>query len=51
VSIIWIEHVMHALIAEVERLVVLKFGQQIAAGEPARIIKERAGQEVYMGLE
>ena len=39
VSIIWIEHVMHALVAAVERLVVLNFGQQIAAGEPTRIIK------------
>jgi branched-chain amino acid transport system ATP-binding protein len=51
VSIIWIEHVMHALIATVGRLVVLNFGQQIAEGPPAQVIRERAVQEIYMGIE
>jgi branched-chain amino acid transport system ATP-binding protein len=50
-SIVWIEHVMHALLAAVERLVVLDFGQQIAAGEPRAVIADRAVQEVYLGLE
>jgi branched-chain amino acid transport system ATP-binding protein len=51
ISILWIEHVMHALLAAVERLVVLDFGQLIAAGEPRAVIAERAVQEVYMGIE
>ncbi len=36
VSIIWIEHVVHALIAAVDRLVVLHGGALIAEGEPRR---------------
>ncbi len=51
VSIIWIEHIVHALVAAVERLVVLDFGRCIAAGEPASVIKLPAVQQVYMGIE
>jgi branched-chain amino acid transport system ATP-binding protein len=51
VSIIWIEHIMHALVAAVERLVVLDFGRCIAEGEPASVIKNPAVQQVYMGIE
>ena len=36
VSIIWIEHVVHALIAAVDRLVVLHNGGFIAEGDPQR---------------
>ena len=31
------------------RLLVIDFGHAIAEGEPQRVIKERAVQEVYMG--
>ena len=34
VSIIWIEHVVHALVAAVDRLVVLHGGALIAEGDP-----------------
>ena len=51
VSIIWIEHIMHALVAAVERLIVLDFGRCIAAGEPAAVIANPAVQQVYMGIE
>ncbi len=51
VSIIWIEHVVHALLAAVKRLVVLNFGHQIAEGDPARVMQDAAVQEVYMGIE
>ena len=37
-SIIWIEHVVHALVAAVDRLVVLHNGQFIAEGDPATVI-------------
>ena len=39
VSIIWIEHVVHALIAAVDRLVVLHGGALIAEGAPAEVIR------------
>jgi branched-chain amino acid transport system ATP-binding protein len=51
ISIIWIEHIVHALLAVIDRLLVIDFGHAIAEGEPQRVIKERAVQEVYMGIE
>jgi branched-chain amino acid transport system ATP-binding protein len=49
-AIIWIEHVVHALVATVDRLLVLHNGHFIAEGEPARVIKLPAVQHVYMGI-
>jgi branched-chain amino acid transport system ATP-binding protein len=49
-SIIWIEHVVHALVAAVDRLVVLHNGQFIADGEPHGVIKSPAVAEIYMGM-
>ena len=51
VSIIWIEHVVHALIAVVDRLVVLHGGGLIAQGEPAEVIRRPQVAEIYMGIE
>jgi branched-chain amino acid transport system ATP-binding protein len=51
VSIIWIEHVVHALLAAVDRLAVLHNGGFIAQGEPQSVIKSPAVQEIYMGIE
>ena len=51
VSIVWIEHVVHALIAAVDRLVVLHGGSFIAEGAPESVIRSRAVSEIYMGIE
>ncbi len=51
VSIIWIEHVLHALRAVVTRLVVIDFGRKIADGEPAEVMASPRVREIYMGLE
>ena len=51
VSIIWIEHIVHALIAAVDRLVVLHSGALIAEGKPAEVIRRPAVEEIYMGIE
>jgi branched-chain amino acid transport system ATP-binding protein len=50
VSIIWIEHVVHALLAVVDRLVVLHAGAFIAQGDPHAVIRHPAVQEIYMGI-
>jgi branched-chain amino acid transport system ATP-binding protein len=50
VSIIWIEHVVHALVATVDRLLVLHGGGFIAQGDPATVIRSPAVREVYMGI-
>jgi branched-chain amino acid transport system ATP-binding protein len=51
VSIIWIEHVVHALIASIDRLLVLHNGSFIAEGDPATVIKSPQVAEIYLGIE
>lgn len=51
ISIIWIEHVVHALLASVDRLLVLHNGAFIAGGDPHVVIKSPAVTEIYMGME
>src|SRR5215475_5228504 len=50
VSLIWIEHVVHALIAAVDRLAVLHAGAIIASGEPTAVIRSPQVAEIYLGI-
>ncbi len=50
-TIIWIEHVLHALTAVVERLLVLDFGRVIGIGEPEVIMASKQVREIYLGIE
>jgi branched-chain amino acid transport system ATP-binding protein len=50
-TIVWIEHIVHALIAVVGRLVVLNFGKKIAEGEPRGVMASSQVREIYMGIE
>jgi branched-chain amino acid transport system ATP-binding protein len=49
VSIVWIEHVVHALLAGVDRLLVLYNGAFIADGEPRVVIRHPQVSEIYLG--
>ncbi len=51
VAIIWIEHVVHALMAVVDRLIVIDFGKKIAEGEPQKIMESPEVKEIYLGIE
>jgi len=51
ISIVWIEHVVHALLAVVDRLIVINFGALLTEGEPEAVMASRQVREVYMGLE
>ena len=51
VTIIWIEHVLHALNSVVERLLVLDFGRIIGIGDPTEIMESREVKEIYLGIE
>ena len=50
VGIIWIEHVVHALLASVGRLIALNFGRIIAQGDPAAVMASSDVQTIYMGV-
>jgi branched-chain amino acid transport system ATP-binding protein len=50
ISIIWIEHVVHALLAAIDRLVVLHNGGFIAQGDPRTVIRSPAVADIYMGI-
>jgi branched-chain amino acid transport system ATP-binding protein len=51
VSIVWIEHVVHALLAVVDRLMVINAGKKIDDGEPQSVMASRAVKEIYIGPE
>jgi branched-chain amino acid transport system ATP-binding protein len=51
VAIIWIEHVVHALTATVQRLLCLYGGAFIGDGEPDEVLALPAVREVFLGTE
>jgi branched-chain amino acid transport system ATP-binding protein len=51
VSIIWIEHVVRALLRVADRLVVISLGALLREGEPAAVMASREVREVYMGMD
>ena len=51
VTMIWIEHVVHALMALADRLFVINFGQKLAEGEPHAVMADPEVRRVYMGVE
>jgi branched-chain amino acid transport system ATP-binding protein len=50
VTIVWIEHIVHALLAVVDRLIVLNFGRKIAEGQPRTVMSSAEVREIYLGL-
>jgi branched-chain amino acid transport system ATP-binding protein len=51
VTMIWIEHVVHALLSIADRLLVINFGQTLAEGEPRAVMADPTVRRVYMGME
>ena len=51
VTMIWIEHVVHALLSIADRLFVINFGQKLAEGEPQAVMNDPDVRRVYMGME
>jgi branched-chain amino acid transport system ATP-binding protein len=50
-TIVWIEHVVAALLAVVGRLIVLNFGRKIAEGDPRTVMSSQEVREIYTGIE
>ena len=51
VTMIWIEHVVHALMSLADRLFVIDFGAKLAEGNPREVLDDPEVQRVYMGIE
>lgn len=51
VTIVWIEHVVHALLAVVDRLMVIDFGRKIADGDPHTTMESDKVREIYIGID
>ena len=51
VTMIWIEHVVHALLSIADRLHVINFGKTLCAGDPHQVMQDAEVRRVYMGLE
>lgn len=50
-TILWIEHLVHALVPVAQRLVVLTDGMVLADGVPAQVVAHPLVRETYLGAE
>jgi len=51
VTVVWIEHVLRAVMAVADRVLVLDFGELLAVGTPAEVMADSEVRRVYMGIE
>jgi branched-chain amino acid transport system ATP-binding protein len=50
ITILWIEHIVHALISVVDRLLAIDFGRVLKEGLPKEVMASAEVQAVYMGV-
>jgi branched-chain amino acid transport system ATP-binding protein len=50
-TLVWIEHIVHALLPVVDRLLAIDFGRVLKVGEPGEVMASPEVQAVYMGVE
>lgn len=51
VTIIWIEHIVHALLSVVDRILAIDFGNKLAEGTPQEVVDSPEFQQIYFGVE
>jgi len=50
-TILWIEHIVRALLAVATRLLVIDFGAKVMEGDPAEVMESAEVKRIYMGME
>lgn len=50
-TIVWIEHVVHALTQVASRLMCLTYGRVLADGTPSEVLNDPEVRQVYLGIE
>jgi branched-chain amino acid transport system ATP-binding protein len=50
-TIVWIEHIVHALLSVVDRVMAMDFGRKLIEGDPHEVMSSRAVREVYLGTD
>jgi len=51
ITVVWIEHVVNALLQVVDELFVIDFGKELARGEPDSVMSDPEVQAIYMGVD
>jgi branched-chain amino acid transport system ATP-binding protein len=51
VSVVWIEHIVHALLSVADRIVAINFGRKLIEGDPRTVMASPEVRDVYLGAE
>lgn len=51
VTIVWIEHIVHALLKVVDQLLAIDYGRVLMCGEPQQVMASHEVRNIYMGTE
>jgi branched-chain amino acid transport system ATP-binding protein len=50
-AVVWIEHIVHALLQVVDRLMCLALGDVVAVGDPHEVLRHHKVVDVYLGAD
>jgi branched-chain amino acid transport system ATP-binding protein len=51
IAVVWIEHIVHALLRVVDRMIAVNFGVKVAEGDPEEVMRSDAVRAVYLGQD
>ena len=51
ITLIWIEHIVHALLEVVDQLLAIDYGRMLMCGEPKSVMASPEVQSIYLGNE
>jgi branched-chain amino acid transport system ATP-binding protein len=51
VTIVWIEHIVHALLSVVTRILAMDYGRVLMDGDPHEVMQSREVRDVYLGTD